>query len=182
MYHYLGDLHWYESFGHPLISSRRLLCKITDRYFFCRIELVGRERLNPGEFGEVQVTFLRIDLVALLIQVGSQFEILQHQGLSSVGEILITQDPWIDLSSWISEGEVRQAVVGEINWTTAGIILEGGIASSLMSKDMGLQEWKEIGQVLNHGDIVKVRIETVDKVSRKIKVSFIEKVLCQSSD
>jgi hypothetical protein len=178
-YHYLGKFQLYESCKCPCFSYLRRPCKIIDRYFDCQLTLVGQERLNPGESGEVQVTFLCIDLVSPLIQIGDCYEICE--GSRPIGEIVITQDPWIDISAWISEGEIRQAVVGEINWTTAGVILEGGIASCLMSQDMGLQEWEEIGQVLNHGDIVKVCVEKIDKVSREIKVSFLEKILCQDS-
>jgi ribosomal protein S1 len=185
MYHYLGNLQWHESCGYSCFSSMQVLCKIADRWFFGRLDLVDRERLNPGESGEVQVKFLRIDLVSQLIQVGSHVRIHGHQGVQSSlqsisGEILITQDPWINCSEWISVGDVRRAEVGEIKWTTAAIVLEGEIESCLMSQDMGLKEWEEIGQVLNHGDIVKVRVEKVDEVSRKIKVSFVEKVLCQN--
>jgi hypothetical protein len=178
-YHYLANLRWYESCRHRCSTDMRMPCKIIDHYFDCRFDLVGRVMLMPGESGEVRLTFLSIDLVASLIQVGGHYEI--YEGSRPIGEIFIISDPWIDLRASISEGEVRQAKIAWVNWTIAGIILEGEMPTELEFEDVGLMEWEEIGQVLNRGDIVKVRIEKVDEVNRKIKVSLVEKVLCDSS-
>jgi transcriptional accessory protein Tex/SPT6 len=46
-----------------------------------------------------------------------------------------------------------------------------------MSQDMGLQAWAEISQVLKSGEIIKVRIERIDKIARQIKVSFVAKIV-----
>jgi hypothetical protein len=179
MYHYLGNLQWYESCRYPCFSKKRLPCKIVDRYFDCQLDLVDQEMLMPGESGEAQVTFLSIDLVAPLIQVGGYYEICE--GSRPMGKIFIISDPWVDLRESICEGEVRRAEITWVNWTAAGIILEGGIPTWLKSEDVGLRGWEEIGQVLHHGDIVKVHIEKVDEICREIKVSLVEKVLCDNS-
>jgi ribosomal protein S1 len=99
------------------------------------------------------------------------------KGSKPVGEISISHDPWAKVEEWIAEGEIRQAVVQRIGWTAAGILMESDVETVLTSKDMGLQEWKEIGQVLKSGELVRVRIEEIDKIARTIKVSFIDRVI-----
>jgi ribosomal protein S1 len=175
MYHYLGRFQLYETSNCDHFSDSSYLCKIDDKYQFLKIKIVGSVKFASGESVEVQVIFLKIDCVASLVKVGTKLPIILPYGLETIGEVLITKDPWNDVETWVAEGEIRKAVVDSIGWTAAGILIEGGIETSLMSQDMGLQAWEEINKVLKDGDIVKVRVEKIDKLYRKIKVSFIDK-------
>lgn len=113
-------------------------------------------------------------MVANLIKLDSSYQLCD--GANPIGEIFLTQDPWSELEDRISEGEIRTAVVDSIGWTAAELVIEDDITTFLMSQDIRLEAWEEINQVLRLGELVKVRIETIDKVARKIIVSFIDKI------
>ncbi len=146
-------------------------CKIDDEYFDCQLDMADRECLNPGECGEVQVSFARIDVVASLIQVDGRCEVCN---LHPIGELLITADPWVLIADTIVEGEIRKAVISRIGWTVGCVVIEGGITAHLRSQNIGLTEWAEIGHVLTEGMTVTVRVETVDQLTRQIGVSLVE--------
>lgn len=171
MYHYLGNFQLYETSKFHKYSGYRCLCRIDDAYFTGKIEMLDRTELAPGEFTRVQIWFLCIDLVAPRIQVGSIYQVCE--GSRPIGEISIAQDPWNEVEKWILVGETRTAVIQSIEWTRAIILVEGGITTVLSSHAMGLQAWEEISQVLKNGDVVKVQIEEIDIVERKINVSLV---------
>jgi hypothetical protein len=183
MYHYLGTFQVHETARPHMLGCRSTgLCEINDHYFDCDVYLVNQESLARGEFGEVGINFLRVDLVTRLIQVGDRYRVhlpdyenddLPHPG----GEIWIDSDPWSEIEKWGSVGEIKQVVIGYIGWTTAEIVLEDGVKSLLRSQDVGLQKWEEIGTVLRHDEVVNVRIEELDKVERKIKFAWIGQVM-----
>ena len=175
MYHYLGDFQLYENsriirqFGYRCQS-----CFDNNTRSDCLIELVDQLELLPGNSAKIQVSFLAINLVAPLINVGDTCKM--YEGSRPVGEVYISHDPWAKVEEWIAKGEIRNAVVGSIGWTSAGILMEGDIRTFLTSQDMGLQEWKEIGQVLKSRELVRVRIEKIDKKDRIVEVSFVDRV------
>jgi hypothetical protein len=173
MYHYLGNFQLYET-STTKHSEYRCPCKIDGAYFDCQIKMVNRLELCPGESVEVQICFLSIDLVAPCIKVDNVYQL--YEGSQPIGEMLITQDPWYRVETWVSEGEIRKAIIDDIGWTRAKISVEGGIIAFLGSEAMGLKAWEEISLVLKSGESVRVRIEKIDKVSRNIKVSFVDRV------
>lgn len=174
MYHYLGSFQLDETAKYDKHSGLRCLCKIDNEYFNCQVDIIDYEKVSPGESAKVKITFLSIHLVASLVQVDSYYQLCE--GSRPIGKILIAKDPWSDLKTWISEGEIRKAIVDRIGWTAAGIVMEGGVSTYLMSQDLGLKEWEEIDQVLRVGEIVTVRVEKIDEIGRKIKVSFVDRV------
>jgi hypothetical protein len=178
MYHYLGRFQLYETAKCSKYSSLRRPCEIDGAYFDCQINLVNLEQIAPGESAEVTITFLAIDLVTSLIQIGNHYQI--YEASEPIGEIFIDKDPWHNIESWACEGEIREAFVRSVFQSVAGISMEsisikGGIETCLMSEDVGLQEWDDINKVLKEDKFIKVRIEKIDKVYRQIKVSFIDR-------
>jgi hypothetical protein len=178
MYHYLGRFHLYETAKCVKYSGLRRPCEIDSAYFDCQINLVDLEQIAPGELAQVEITFLAIDLVTSLIQLGNHYQICEAS--RPIGEILIDKDPWNDIGNWASAGEIRKAFVSSVFESVAGISMEsisikGGIKTCLMSEDMGLQEWDDINKVLKVDEVIRVRIEEIDKVYRQIKVSFVDR-------
>ena len=173
MYHYLGDFQLHENSRVIRQFGYRCQCHIDNISSDCLIELVDLSELLPGKSAKVQISFLSIKLVAPFIKIGCNYQICE--GSKPVGEVSILHNPWVKVEDWIAEGEIRKAVIKRIWWTTAEILMEGDIATVLTSKDMGLQEWKEISQVLKSGELVRVHIEKIDKIDRTIKVSFVER-------
>lgn len=173
MYHYLGSFQLYENSRVIRRFGYRCQSCIDNVSYDCKVDLVDRSELTPNNSTKIQLSFLAIQLVAPLINIGNVYQM--NEGSRPIGEVAILHDPWAKVEDWISEGEIRKAVVERIGWTTAEILMEGDIATVLTSKDMGLQEWKEISQILKNGEIIRVRIEKIDKIDRTIKVSFVER-------
>ncbi|MBZ8183104.1 hypothetical protein [Oscillatoria salina] len=174
MYHYLGNFELYGT-SKAKYSGYRCLCQIDNAYFDCQVEFVDRLEIKPGESLLVRIWFLSIDLVAPHIKIGNVYKICE--GLRPIANILIIQDPWNNIEDMIHEGEVKKAVINGVDWTRATIIVEGGIVGHLSSETMGLKSWEEINQVLKDGEAVKVRVSEVDKLNRKIKFSFVDKII-----
>jgi hypothetical protein len=174
MYHYLGNFQLYENSRVIRQFGYRCQCYVDNVRFHCLIELVDLSELLPGKSAKVQISFRSIKLVAPLIKIGCDYQICE--GSKPIGEVSISHDPWVKVEDWIAEGETRKAVVKRIGWTAAEILMEGNVVTVLTSQDMGLQEWKEIGHVLKSGEILRVRIEKIDKIDRTIKVSFVDRL------
>jgi polyribonucleotide nucleotidyltransferase len=68
-------------------------------------------------------------------------------------------------------GAVLTATVDRINWTRAELRLPGGATSSILSAQVGLRPWAEIGDRLHVGVQLQVRVTGVDKVRRVIEVT-----------
>ena len=139
------------------------------------VEFVSEQELPPGQSTDVRLSFLSIRDVASRLRIGDSYQLCE--GTRPVGEVRITRDVWSDIETLVSPGEVRRAVVESVGWTRARLSVEGGIITDLSSQAMGLRQWDEIGQALHCGDALRVRVERIDRDSRRIEVSFIEKTV-----
>jgi hypothetical protein len=173
MYHYLGSFQLHDNSRVIRQFGYRCQSYIDNIRSDCLIELVNLSELLPNRSAKVQISFVSIKLVAPLINIGCVYQICE--GSKPVGEVTISQDPWANFEKWIAEGEIRKAVVKSIAWTTAEIFMEGSISTVLTSQDMGLQEWKEIGQVLKTGEIIRIHIDKIDVIGRQIQISFVDR-------
>lgn len=177
MYHYLGHFTLYETRRSgrrtPIRSGFRCLSKIGEEYFDCVVEFVSQQELSLGQCTDVRLSFLSIREAASRIRVGDSYQLCE--GSRPVGEVRITKDVWGDIETLVSLGDVRRAIVESIGWTRAGLSIEGGLTTDLSSQDMGLQQWDEIGRVLRRGDVLRVRVERIDREARAIRVSFVER-------
>lgn len=176
---YRGILRLYENCKYPRYSIFRCPCKINDSFFDCSIEMLDREKLEPGESTEVEISFMRIDLVVPLIEIDERYQV----EIRSCGEILITGELWTDrwnrIEQKISVGKEQKAVVKYIDYWTHIFIAFDGIGATLKWQDVGWQKWKEINQGLKEGDIFKVRIDEINRTRdymNMVKVSFIERI------
>jgi predicted HNH restriction endonuclease len=138
MYHYLGSFQLYENSRVIRRFGYRCQSCIDNIRYDCKIELIEQSELLPNSSTKIQISFLLIQLVVLLVKTGNVYQL--NEGSKPIGEVTILQDPWAKVEEWITEGEIRKAVVERIWWTTAEILMEGDIATVLTSKDMGLQE------------------------------------------
>jgi hypothetical protein len=117
MYHYLGSFQLYETSRSINSYRNRCPCKIDNAYYDSIIEIINQSELAPSKSVEVQISFLSIDLIAPLIKVGGVYQVCE--GSRPIGDVLILHDPWDKFEQWITEGEIRKALVGQIDWTTA---------------------------------------------------------------
>ena len=139
------------------------------------VEFVNQQDLLPDHSADVRLSFLSIRDVASRLRVGDSYELCE--GARPIGEVRVTRDVWSDIETLVSPGEVRRAVVESVGWTRARLAVEGGIIADLSSEAMGLRQWDEIGQTLQCGDALRVRVERIDRDSRRIEVSFVEKTV-----
>lgn len=178
MYHYVGHFTLYDTSRSgrrtPLRSGFRCPCKIGEDHFDCMAEFISGSDLLPGLSTDVWLSFLSIQQVAPLLRIGDSYQLCD--GLKPVGEVCLTRDVWSDIESLVEIGAVRRAVVKNVGWTRARLLVDGDITTDLSSLDMGLRQWDEIGQALHCGDALRVRVEGIDRDARQIKVSFIERI------
>jgi ribosomal protein S1 len=113
------------------------------------------------------------ELVYTRIQVGEKYSV--HEGSQEIGVFWVYADVWKDENRRVLVGEEYAATVMSIGWTAAGVQLENGWTAGVNSRDVGLVPWAEIGEALHVGQQLRVRVEAVDPIARKIALSVLER-------
>jgi len=134
------------------------------------VELLDQDELQPGETAAVAVSFLSPDLVHSLVRVGDTYGVFE--GSREIGSLLVEADVWRDPARLVRVGEEYAAKVTEIGWTTAGVVLDNGWTATLNSRDVGLAPWAEIGEALREGQHLRVRVESIDPITRAVTLSL----------
>ncbi len=116
------------------------------------------------------MSFLFPELVYALIRAGEKYPVCE--GPKEIGPLSVRTDVWKDEGRRVQVGMEYAATVKTIGWTSADVELENGWTAALHSRDVGLAPWAEIGDALQLGQRLRVRVEAVDPIARIVKLSL----------
>lgn len=137
------------------------------------VEFEAPTELPAGATKCVRLTFTFPESACPMIKEGEIYPVME--GSRDVGSLRILADAWKRIDDVIRVGDVVTAVVIKTDWTLASIALPRGGTSSLRSADVGLRPWDDISDKLQTGDVVTVRVQDIDRTSRRITVEAVDK-------
>jgi hypothetical protein len=151
----------------PIRSGYRCMVEVAGLNFDGVLAIDALEVL-PGGAAHVRLTFDHPELACPLVNEDTDYRILE--GPRTVGALRILSDAWQKIDDIVPLGAVLTATVDRIDWTRAALRLPGGATSSIRSAQVGLRPWAEIGDRVQVGTELRVRVTNIDKVCRVIEV------------